>query len=1664
MTHTNRPLVRRGARLKAFTLLELVIAVVVIAALAIIAIPTFVNDISNAALARDTASLTAFAGDAQSIARSTNLDVPDVSAVNFALTEMPKLTGGASWSGVASAHAHVVGSSAYGTVSYDATDAVTSSIGYAMRSQNGGCVMALTTPSETVSWHYNYDLGVNCDGSHALGGPAETAPTYSVGVPGPSSSVLATLSGVDALVSWNPPTSGGTGIVSYEVTASLGDLTCTTAGTDCVVSGLSEGQTYTFSVVATNGVGPGDASPPSNALTVPEPPSTPSDVVVVSSNDGTVSVSWAPSSAGGIPVTYRASDAAGDACTTSSTTCVVSGLTVGTSYTFAVVATSAAGSSEPSAGVSVVPLTTPDAPTDVLATSSDGAATVIWDAPTNDGGTPITGYSVTDGAGHTCSTTGAHSCVVTGLANGTSYTFTVEAINAAGPGPASLPSRVVTPAGAPSAPTSLIATSSTGAATVSWSAPSSDGGSTITNYHVTDGTGDGCSTSGALTCTVTGLTGGTSYTFTATATNSAGTSSASSASNSVTLPATPGAPRSVVATPGSHYATISWSAPASDGGAPITGYSVTDGSGDTCTTSGATTCTISGLTNGTSYTFTVTATNAVGTSSASSASPSITPSTAPGAPTSVTVVRHDRSVAVSWSAPTSNGGSAISDYSVTDGTGDVCSSSSLTCTVTGLTNGTSYTFTVTATNSAGTSLPSASSASVTPASIPDAPTTVIATSSTGAVTVSWTAPSDGGSAITSYHVSDGQGDSCSTSGALTCTVTALTAGGTFTFTVTATNAVGISAASASSNSVTLPTVPGVPTSVIATPGSHYATVSWSAPSVTGGAPITNYVVTSSPGSFNCSSSSTTCTVTGLTNGVGYTFTVTATNAVGDSASSASSAPITPATAPDAPTGISVVAHNHAVTVSWSAPSNNGGSSISSYSVTDGSGDVCSSSALTCTVTGLTNGTSYTFTVAATNSAGTSLPSSASSAVTPATTPDAPLYAIATSSTGAATVSWTAPTSNGGATISGYSVTDGSGDTCSTSGALTCTVTGLSAGSTYSFTIAATNAVGTGVASAPSNSVTLPTVPGAPTGVIATPGSHYATVTWSAPSVTGGAPIIGYTVSDGVGDTCTTSGATACTVSGLTNGTSYTFTVRATNAVGDSAASAASIAVTPATVPGAPTSVTVVAHNQSVTVSWAAPSNGGASISSYSVTDGSGDVCSSSALSCTVSGLTNGTSYTFTVSATNSVGTGASSGSSASVTPITVPNAPTTVIATASINAVALSWNAPSNNGGAAVSSYSATDGSGDTCSTSGATSCTVSGLTPGTAYTFTVSAANAAGTGASSASSNSATTPNVPGAPTVVIATPGSTNATVSWTASPANGSTVTNYVVTSTPGNFTCSTTSTTCTVSGLANGTGYTFKVIATNAVGNSAASAASSSVTPATTPGAPTGVIGTRGNASVAVVFSAPSSNGGATISSYTVTSSPSSLYCTATSPSVGCTVSGLTNGTAYTFTVVATNSAGPSSPSLPSASVTPATTPSAPSELSAAAAVGSATVTFTGSAPNGSTITSYTVTSSPGSLTCNATVPATGCSISGLTPGVSYSFTAIATNALGNSLPSAPSNSVTIPTVPSAPSITVVTPGSTNVTISWTTPSNGGSAITGYTLYGNPSGTCTTSGAT
>jgi chitodextrinase len=311
----------------------------------------------------------------------------------------------------------------------------------------------------------------------------------------------------------------------------------------------------------------------------------------------------------------------------------------------------------------------------------------------------------------------------------------------------------------------------------------------------------------------------------------------------------------------------------------------------------------------------------------------------------------------------------------------------------------------------------------------------------------------------------------------------------------------------------------------------------------------------------------------------------------------------------------------------------------------------------------------------------------------------------------------------------------------------CSVTGLTEGVTYYFAIIAHNEVGYSARStATAFKFVVPAAPGAPTNVVASIANQSAEVSWLPPSNDGDSPILDYKVSWNSGtQSCSSS---PCTITGLVNGTAYSFQVVARNEIGDSAASGSSQTVIPAATPDAPTSLTVARSSMSATLRWETPANNGSAITGYKVSWTNGtQTCSSSP--CLITGLVNGTSYTFKVNARNGLGESPDSESSPSVTPATTPNAPTKISGTRADKSAILRWDTPADNG-SAITGYKVSWTIGtQTCSSS---PCTITRLVNGTQYAFSVSAVNTIGESARSANSIQVTPATIPGAPRSVSA------------------------------------------------------------------------------------------------------------------------------------------------------------------------------------------------------------------------------------------------------------------------------------------------------------------------
>jgi hypothetical protein len=454
-------------------------------------------------------------------------------------------------------------------------------------------------------------------------------------------------------------------------------------------------------------------------------------------------------------------------------------------------------------------------------------------------------------------------------------------------------------------------------------------------------------------------------------------------------------------------------------------------------------------------------------------------------------------------------------------------------------------------------------------------------------------------------------------------------------------------------------------------------------------------------------------------------------------------------------------------------------------------------------------------------------------------------------------------------------------------------------------------------------------PSAPTSPVATAGAGSASVAFTLPATSGSASIVSYTITSLPGGITATGLTSPIVIGNLTAGTSYKFTVRASNGAGLTATSVYSNSITPtAGVPSPPTALTATSNiGQSASIAFTPPSNnGGSALTSYTVTSSPGGFTATGTTSpIVVNGLTNNTAYTFTMTATNAQGNSASSSPSNSLTPqSTAPSSPLIGVATINGSTATVTFSPPSSTGGSAITSYKVTSTPAGFSVTESGSPISVSGLTPGVAYTFAVTATNSVGTSLASSASNSVTAAGVPSAPGLVNAILlSNTSASIGFSVPSANGSAITGYTVTPSPATTPATFTGTTSpiTLTGLTTGTPYTVSVTATNAVGTSLSS--TTTFTPQNqVPSTPTNVTATPGNAQATIAFTASSNTGGTPITGYTVTSTPGGITATGTSSPI--TVTGLTNGTVYSFTVFATNSVGNSVVSGISNTVIPATT--------------------------------------------------------------------------------------------------------------------------------------------
>ena len=987
----------------------------------------------------------------------------------------------------------------------------------------------------------------------------------------------------------------------------------------------------------------------------------------------------------------------------------------------------------------------------------------------------------------------------------------------------------------------------------------------------------------------------------------------------------------------------------------------------------------------------------------------------PGAVTGLSVTEGDAQLALSWSAVSGATGYKVQWKSgtetfadaATDAREHVISSGTTTArTITGLANGTPYTVRVIATNSAGDGPPSdeKTGTPTAPPPRPGAVTGLSVTEGDAQLALSWSAVSG----ATGYKVQWKSGtetfadaatdarEHVISSGTTTArTITGLANGTPYTVRVIATNSAGDGPPSDEKTGTPTapPPRPGAVTGLSVTEGDAQLALSWSA--VSG---ATGYKVQWKSGTETfadaatdarehvISSGTTTArTITGLANGTPYTVRVIATNSAGDGPPSdeKTGTPTAPPPRPGAVTGLSVTEGDAQLALSWSAVSGatgykvqwKSGTETFADAATDAREHVISSGTTTArTITGLANGTPYTVRVIATNSAGDGPPSDEKTG-TPTAPPPRPGAVTGLSVTegdAQLALSWSAVSGATGYKVQWKSGTETFADAATdarehviSSGTTTArTITGLANGTPYTVRVIATNSAGDGP---PSDEKTgTPTAPpprpGAVTGLSVTEGDAQLALSWSAVSGATGYKVQWKSGTETFADAATdarehviSSGTTtARTITGLANGTPYTVRVIATNSAGDGPPSdeKTGTPTAPPPRPGAVTGLSVTEGDAQLALSWSAVSGAtgykvqwksGTETFADAATDAREHVISSGTTTArTITGLANGTPYTVRVIATNSAGDGPPSDEKTGTptAPPPRPGAVTGLSVTEGDAQLALSWSAVSGATGYKVQWKSGTETFADAATdarehviSSGTTTArTITGLANGTPYTVRVIATNSAGDGPPSDEKTGTPTapPPRPGAVTGLSVTEGDAQLALSWSA--VSGAT--GYKVQWKSGTETfadaatdarehviSSGTTTARTITGLANGTPYTVRVIATNSAGDGPPSdeKTGTPTAPPPRPGAVTGLSVTEGDAQLALSWSAVSGATGYKVQwksgteTFADAATDAREHVISSGTTTARTITGLANGTPYTVRVIATNSAGDGPPS-------------------------------------------------------------------------------------------------------------------------------------------------------
>jgi len=988
----------------------------------------------------------------------------------------------------------------------------------------------------------------------------------------------------------------------------------------------------------------------------------------------------------------------------------------------------------------------PDAPTGLTFVSSTAnSATVRWEAPKFDGGSPIFNYRVlykVNGAlyWNSIGVNGSTQLTISPLTASTVYQVKVTASNTVGSGAYSSEIKVSTQVGIPSAPEALTAIAGPTMVQLSWNPPTTNPGGEIANYVVQQLQGTSYVTVASPTTTtslVTGLATGVDHTFRVFSQNAAGMSPLAASVTARTSTTNIPAPQNVaVSSPTATGATITWDPVISPSAVAVSGYLVTvtpsAGGAAVSFNVSSNSIVINSLLSSSRYAVTVAAmiNQVIGVNS----SP-VTLTTASNVPTAPQALKANYGTGTTnlfWNAPASNGGSAVTGYVVQKLVAGswvtTYTPTSRTVLVPNLAVGQSETYRVIAKNINGLGEPSAPLVISGRATVPGAPLELVASEidSTGKLTLSWRAPElDGGAAITSYQVylnknSSSVWEPVASPAGTSLTTFAPLKGATWKYRVVARNSVGLGE---TSNEVSVSTPKGAPiapTATVALSGTDEITLRWLAPGDNGGEEITGYLIEKTVDNvwteiFTATADQRIWTEKRGGPGLRTSYRVTAINSLGSSPASPVVSVQVPYNKADAPIGVTAVLDSAftKVTVSWLPPEKTGGSPISAYYVqvsrdggtTWASAGSTNAAGRSLTISAAPKGTSAKYRVVGYTMAAYGNYSTAVSVDVPVTAPGAPrALASKIDATGKMNLTWLAPTDLGGSLLTGYAVERNVAGTWTAFATVTTpslTIEKESPGSVVELRVTAQNVVGSSLPI--SLKTNFPYVQAeAVSGLRASVSGSTVVASWMAPANTGGSPISYFVVEKSTDQGVTWSTAsyvrtgTTFTTSAPAKGASLKFRLSAYTLFGKGVTQETELISTALTAPGAPT-VSTKGFNADGTyfVNWRKPAdNGGSEITGYVVEKLiSGNWTKLAQLGANdftvnIARDLPGTTVGIRIMAVNSVGSSVPSPTFTYLIPAVRASAPQQVsVVSAGVNLVTVSWQEPASLGGSALTQY-----------------------------------------------------------------------------------------------------------------------------------------------------------------------------------------------------------------------------------------------------------------------------------------------------------------------------------------------------------------------------------------